>query len=175
MVIRFSKAPVNDKMRCFKYIFFVHLIFNIFSSAEVKMSCTNISNRDFSNSKWCVRKCCPENEGLFYFEKLTCKELNSSDPFVFYNNTTLVSNISKNDYFYIYGRNCPGNMVTLPTKEFYLQTNGLLLLPGLDEFSDEIFSPEHYCVDTISNESVALLCTEDEQLEMSNTIVITGW
>lgn len=150
-------------MKCTKFFFAIFFIPQIFGKTKTSNPVMYDTNGAFKSSagfvKTCVRKCCPENEALHIRRNYSaCKKLNFSDPFEFYDYLTLVPNVSKSDYCYVYGHQCPPKMNRIKEDVFYLQTNGSLLIYGGGEYPDALYPTEQYCIGIINNYPAALAC-----------------
>ncbi|XP_018567322.1 probable G-protein coupled receptor Mth-like 10 isoform X8 [Anoplophora glabripennis] len=152
-------------MKCVIVLCLFHLTLEVFGkNATEILNGNSPSAQTVSKKKFCIRKCCPDDEAFFIISGYKgCKQLNSSIAFVFYNNFTFLSNVSKSDYYYVYGLKCPHDMHMIEENEFYLQANGSLLITGGDDYPDNFYAPGYYCIDLVNNQSGALVCMEKEQ------------
>ncbi|XP_018567325.1 probable G-protein coupled receptor Mth-like 10 isoform X11 [Anoplophora glabripennis] len=159
-------------MRLTQFVCFIHLIYEVFSETIPKTCSDEITfeNNEKLSNKPHVR-ICPLNGTLAIDPPVEdCSQSNVSDSLVFYNKFTILPNVSKSDYQYIYGSKCPNNMPMIRLEEFYLQIDGLLLIPGENGYPDTVYKPSLYCIGNINNSITALLCIE----EQSSTHTIIG-
>ncbi|XP_050514675.1 G-protein coupled receptor Mth2-like isoform X9 [Diabrotica virgifera virgifera] len=108
--------------------------------------------------KTCLRKCCDRDQRLVGDN---CEQGPLSDFRIpIFNLMTKISEKKLDDFHVVYGRQCPdGYIMAKSDLDIFVQSNGTVYYA--EDYYENIYDIENYCVENFSGGFSALLCEED--------------